>query len=62
MQQFVTEILRMGNSEPVDMASAEVQRAIANDRDLKLHLASGENMLLRDSLAALRRRNRARWW
>jgi penicillin-binding protein 2 len=53
VQQFVTEILRKGNSDPVDMASAEVQRAIANDRDLKLHLASGENMLLRDSLGRI---------
>ena len=33
------------------MATAEVQRAIAGNRDLKLHLASGENMLLRDSMA-----------
>ena len=49
LQQYVTEILRKGNSEPVDMANADVQRAIANDRELKLHLASGENMLLRDS-------------
>ncbi|MEC8366473.1 MAG: penicillin-binding protein 2 [Pseudomonadota bacterium] len=50
LQQHVTEILRRGQSEPVDMATAEVQRAIAGNRDLKLHLASGENMLLRDSI------------
>ncbi|MEK9854707.1 MAG: penicillin-binding transpeptidase domain-containing protein, partial [Rhodobiaceae bacterium] len=31
-------------------ASPEVQRAIAVNSDLKLHLASGENMLLRDSV------------
>ena len=31
------------------MSNATVQRAIADNSDLKLHLASGENMLLRDS-------------
>ena len=35
------------------MASAEVQRAIAGNRELKLHLASGENMLLRDQLGKI---------
>ena len=49
LQQFITGILRKGNSEPVDMANPDVQRAIATNRELKLHLASGENMLLRDS-------------
>jgi len=53
LQQHVTEILRRGQSEPVDMASAEVQRAIADNRELKLHLASGENMLLRDQLGKI---------
>ena len=53
LQQHITEILRRGQSEPVDMASAEVQRAIADNRDLKLHLASGENMLLRDPLGKI---------
>ena len=50
LQQHVTNVLRRGQSERVDMASPEVQRAIAGDSDLKLHLASGENMLLRDSV------------
>ena len=49
LQQYITGILRKGNSEPVDMANPDVQRAIATNRELKLHLASGENMLLRDS-------------
>ena len=31
------------------MSSATVQRAIADDSELKLHLASGENTFLRDS-------------
>ena len=49
LQQYITGILRKGNSEPVDMANPDVQSAIAKNRELKLHLASGENMLLRDS-------------
>ena len=53
LQQHITEILRRGKSEPVDMASPEVQRAIAGSRELQLHLASGENMLLRDELGKI---------
>ena len=49
LQQHITKVLRRGQSESVDMSSATVQRAIADDSELKLHLASGENMLLRDS-------------
>ena len=49
LQQHVTNVLRRGQSDTVDMASANVQRAIADDSELKLHLASGEDMLLRDS-------------
>ena len=53
LQQHVTSVLRRGQSEQVNMASPEVQRAIATDNDLKLHLASGENMLLRDSVGKI---------
>tara|TARA_X000000950_G_scaffold243489_1_gene298591 strand:+ start:2109 stop:4061 length:1953 start_codon:yes stop_codon:yes gene_type:complete len=53
LQQHVTSVLRRGQSEQVNMASPEVQRAIAADSDLKLHLASGENMLLRDSVGKI---------
>ena len=53
LQQHVTQILRRGQSEQVDMADPVVQRAIAADGDLKLHLASGENMLLRDSTGSI---------
>ncbi|MEC7211580.1 MAG: penicillin-binding transpeptidase domain-containing protein [Pseudomonadota bacterium] len=53
LQQHVTNVLRRGQSEPVDMASPVVQRAIAADSDLRLHLASGENMLLRDSIGKI---------
>ncbi|MEC8672814.1 MAG: penicillin-binding protein 2 [Pseudomonadota bacterium] len=49
LQQHITNVLRRGQSESVDMSNATVQRAIADNSDLKLHLASGENMLLRDS-------------
>ena len=53
LQQHVTNVLRQGQSEQVDMASPEVQRAIAGNSDLKLHLASGENMLLRDGVGKI---------
>ena len=53
LQQHVTNVLRRGQSEQVNMASPEVQRAIAADSDLKLHLASGENMLLRDPIGKI---------
>lgn len=53
LQQHVTEILRRGKSEPVDMSSPEVQRAIAGNLELKQHLASGENMLLRDEIGKI---------
>ena len=48
LQKHVSETLRRGSLEPVDMASADVQRTISRDRDLARHLASGENLLLRD--------------
>lgn len=53
LQQHITEILRQGKSDPVDMSSPEVQRAIAGNRELKQHLASGENMLLRDEIGKI---------
>ena len=53
LQQHVTEILRRGKSDPVDMSAPEVQRAIAGNRELKQHLASGENMLLRDEIGKI---------
>ena len=53
LQQHVTEILRRGQSEPVDMATPEVQSAIADNKELKQHLSSGENMLLRDSIGKI---------
>ncbi|MEX0502142.1 penicillin-binding protein 2 [Alphaproteobacteria bacterium LSUCC0719] len=53
LQQHVTNVLRRGQSEQVDMASPSVQQAIASDSDLKLHLASGENMLLRDPIGKI---------
>ena len=53
LQQHVTEILRRGQSEPVDMATPEVQRAIAGNKELKQHLSSGENMLLRDPIGKI---------
>ena len=53
LQQHVTEILRRGQSQPVDMATPEVQRAIAGNKELKQHLSSGENMLLRDSIGKI---------
>ena len=53
LQQHVTEILRRGKSDPVDMSSPDVQRAIAGNLELKQHLASGENMLLRDEVGKI---------
>ena len=53
LQQHVTEILRRGQSEPVDMSTPEVQRAIAGNKELKQHLSSGENMLLRDAVGKI---------
>ncbi len=53
LQQHVTDILRVGKSDPVDMGSVDVQRALAGDVELKQHVASGENMLLRDSLGRI---------
>ena len=35
------------------MATPEVQRAIADNKELKQHLSSGENMLLRDPIGKI---------
>ena len=48
LQLHSAEILRRGQLKPVEMGSAEVQRALAKDDDLKAHIALGDSLILRD--------------
>ena len=53
VQLTAAEALRQGRSERVEMSLPEVQRAIANDRELKSHIASGDDVVLRDAKGRL---------
>lgn len=49
VQLQAAQILRRGRSETVDLALPEAQKAIATNKELKSHIAVGDNMVLRDT-------------
>ncbi len=48
VQLHAVETLRRGNLKPVQIGSGDVQQALANDVDLRAHLAIGDGLILRD--------------
>lgn len=49
VQLHAAKVLRQGRSKTVDLALPEAQRAIASNNELKSHIATGDNLVLRDA-------------
>ena len=53
LQAFATQRLRRGKSETVPLQNTEVQRALLKNDELRAHVTTGDNLVLRDERGRL---------